>query len=73
MGEAVKRDPAEVSARVAVFSVLCDSTSKMLDDFIDEMRLKDKGDIIVAASHLKDSLAVFTRVCHERLLRGDDI
>jgi hypothetical protein len=37
------------------------------------MKLQGKSDIVVAASHLKDSLDVFTKVCERRLLQGDDI
>ncbi len=66
-------DPAIVSARVAAFRHFCDATGETLDEFIAEMQLQSKGDIVVAASHLKDSLAVFTRVCERRLLQGDDL
>ena len=73
MGETVTPDPAIVSARVAAFRHFCDATGETLDEFIAEMQLQRKSEIVVAASHLKDSLAVFTRVCERRLLQGDDL
>ena len=73
MGEAVRPDPAVVSARVAAFRSFCNTTGDTLEEFAAEMKLQGKSDIVVAASHLKDSLDVFTKVCERRLLQGDDI
>lgn len=67
------RDPVDVVARVVAFRHFCDTTSRTLDEFIDEMKGKGNTAIVFAASHLKDSLSVFTKLCEERLLHGDDI
>lgn len=67
------RDPVDIVARVVAFRHFCDTTTKVLDDFIAEMRDKEHPSIVVAASHLKDSLEVFTDLCERRLLEGDDI
>lgn len=67
------RDPIDVVGRVVAFRHFCDTTSQTLDEFIGEMKLKGNTAVVFAASHLKDSLSVFTKLCEERLLQGDDI
>jgi hypothetical protein len=66
-------DPIDIVARVVAFRHFCDTTSQTLDEFIGEMQAKGNTAVVFAASHLKDSLSVFTKLCEERLLQGDDI
>lgn len=60
---------AMLALRVAALQVMCDRTSEILDGVMEDAKSTNAYGLAVAASHLKDSLLVFSGECERQVLR----
>lgn len=58
-----------MAARVAALQTMCEKTRQILDDVIADAKASDSYGLAVAASHLQDSLIVFSAECERSILR----
>lgn len=58
-----------MAARVAALQAMCEKTRQILDDVIDDSKQSGHYGLAVAASHLQDSLTVFSSECERSILK----
>lgn len=58
-----------LAARIAALQVMCDRTSEILDGVMEDSKSTNSYGLAVAASHLKDSLLVFSGECERQVIK----
>lgn len=58
-----------LAARIAALQVMCDRTSEILDGVMEDSKSTNAYGLAVAASHLKDSLLVFSGECERQVIK----
>jgi len=60
---------ATLATKIAALQAMCDNTAAILAAVAEESTAKGNYGLAVAASHLSDSLAVFSGECERSLLK----
>lgn len=58
-----------LASRIAALQVMCDRTSEILDGVMEDSKSTNAYGLAVAASHLKDSLLVFSGECERQVIK----
>lgn len=65
-------DITTLALRIAALKAMCDNTAAILAAVADDSAAKGDYGLAVAASHLSDSLAVFSYECERSLLKDEE-